>query len=397
MRVIFNGLPAYSPKTGIGIYVANLLTELRNLAGAANVASFPAGLSAVAAGFGGKLRGWNVGRSSAGASGPAAPSIKRRAVRIARTTVHHMYARSFMRMCRSQLFDVYHEPNFIPWECDLPTVITVHDLSVVLHPEWHPRDRAEFHERHFQRGLDRCRHVVTDSECMRKSLITALGVKPEKVTAVPIGVRSEFRPMTPAEISRIRVARGLPLEYLLCVGTIEPRKNILMLLRAYCGLDDSLRSRCPLVLAGAWGWEFAPVRDFYESEARHRGVIHLGFVSDDDLPAICNGALAMVYPSLYEGFGLPPVEMMACGGAVLASTAPAIREVCGRLCQFIDPNDEPGWRDAMRRVILDPSWRSELQAGVVQHASRYTWERCAAETWQVYERIVNPQRERRAA
>jgi glycosyltransferase involved in cell wall biosynthesis len=300
-------------------------------------------------------------------------------------------------MCRADAFDLYHEPNFIPWETDLPTVITVHDLSVVLHPEWHPRDRAEFHQRHFQRGLEHCRHIVTDSECMRKSLITAMGVKPEKVTAVPIGVRDEFRPMSRAETSGVRIALGLPLEYLLYVGTIEPRKNILMLLRAYCGLDPSLRSRCPLVLAGTWGWEFAPVREYYESEARHRGVIHLGYVADEYLPALCNGAIAMVYPSLYEGFGLPPVEMMACGGAVLASTAPAIREVCGRLARFIDPSDEPRWRDEMRRVITEPDWRVELRSGVVQHASRYTWRRCAAETWQVYERLVKPQQILQAA
>ncbi len=105
----------------------------------------------------------------------------------------------------------------------------------------------------------------------------------------------------------------------------------------------------------------------------------------------------MVYPSLYEGFGLPPVEMMACGGAVLASTAPAIREVCGQLAQLIDPSDEPGWRDAMRRVISDADWRSELRTGVVQHAAQYTWRRCAAETWQVYTRLIKPQRLLQAA
>jgi alpha-1,3-rhamnosyl/mannosyltransferase len=393
MRVIFNGLPAYSPKTGVGIYVANLLAELRRLASPESVASFPVGLSAIAAGVGGKLRAWNMNKPATGGGRAtvATPSVKRRAVKMARTAVQHVYARSFARMCRGDTFDVYHEPNFIPWDCDIPTVITVHDLSVVLHPEWHPRDRVEFHERHFERSLSRCRHVVTVSECMRRSLVTAMGLPPEKVTAVPNGVRGEFRPMTPTETVRVRQSLGLPLEYLLCVGTIEPRKNILMLLRAYCGLEDSLRSQCPLVLAGAWGWNFAPIRDYYEAEARHRGVIHLGYVSDADLPALCNGAVAMVYPSHYEGFGLPPVEMMACGGAVLASTAPAIREVCGRLAQFIDPNDEAGWRDAMKRVIADPDWRFELRSGVRQHASRYAWRRTAERTWQVYERLVSPE------
>jgi alpha-1,3-rhamnosyl/mannosyltransferase len=300
-------------------------------------------------------------------------------------------------MCRAAPYDLYHEPNFIPWESDLPTVVTVHDLSVVLHPEWHPRERVEFHERHFERGLNRCRHVVTVSECMRRSLINDLGFRHDKVTAVPNGVRSEFRPMSPSEIAPTRMRLGLPLEYLLYVGTIEPRKNILMLMRAYCGIDEALRTRCPLVLAGSWGWEFGPVREYYDAEARHRGVLHLGYVADELLPALCNGAVAMVYPSLYEGFGLPPVEMMACGGAVLASTAAAVREVCGRRACFIDPNDEAGWREAMRCVIVDQDWRAELSSGTVEHAARYTWRRCAAETWQVYERLVKPQVLPRAA
>ncbi len=397
MRVIFNGLPAFSPKTGIGIYVVNLLSELRRLAGDDNVVPFPTGLTAVAAGVGGRFRSWKLGKPASSSGASMNFSLRQRAVRAARTTAHHIYARSFARMCRGQSFDLYHEPNFIPWESNLPTVITVHDLSVVLHPEWHPRDRAEFHERHFQRGLATCRHVVTDSECMRTAMITALGVKPERVTAVPLGVRQEFRPMSLAEISRARAVLRLPPEYLLYVGTIEPRKNILMLLRAYCGLDESLRSRCPLVLAGNWGWEFAAVREYYEAEARHRGVVHLGYVSDERLPAICNGAIAMVYPSHYEGFGLPPIEMMACGGAVLASTAAAIREVCGRKAQLIEPGDEAGWCDAMRRVISDADWRSELRSGVVKHAAQYTWRRCAAETWQVFELLVKPRRLLQAA
>ena len=396
MRVIFNGLPAYSPKTGVGIYVANLLEELRQIAGEDAVAAFPSGISALAAGIGGKLRAIKQ-RKAASGGGSGGRSVKRRAAGLARSAVQHVYARSFARMCRRGKFDLYHEPNFIPWECDLPTVITVHDLSVVLHPEWHPRDRVKFHERHFQRSLERCAHVLTVSECMRRDLIAAMGFSPSKVTAVANGVRADLRQLTASDLAPVRAKLGLPADYLLYVGTIEPRKNILTLLRAYSALNSRTRLLCPLVLAGGWGWGYAKERAYFEDEARHRSVIHLGYVADDDLPALYSGATALVYPSHYEGFGLPPVEMMACGGAVLASTAPALREVCGNRAHFIDPNNDTGWRDAMRRVIEDADWRAELRTGVVKHAQQYSWRRCADEIWQVYESIAHPESRSRAA
>jgi alpha-1,3-rhamnosyl/mannosyltransferase len=151
------------------------------------------------------------------------------------------------------------------------------------------------------------------------------------------------------------------------------------------------------VLAGGWGWGYSREREYFEDDARHRSVIHLGYVADADLPGLYSGAAALVYPSHYEGFGLPPVEMMACGGAVLASTAPAVREVCGDRATFIHPDDQTGWRNAMRRVMDDPDWRQELRAGVVEHARQFTWRRCAAETWRVYERVISGGEARRRA
>jgi glycosyltransferase involved in cell wall biosynthesis len=387
MRVIFNGLPAYSPKTGVGTYVVNLLAQLRGLAGDAAVEPFPTGLSALAAGLGGRLRAWKRPQTGAGGA-RGGQSLNGRAARLARSTLQRFYARSFRRMCRLGQFDLYHEPNFIPWKSPIPTVITVHDLSVLLHPQWHPRDRVEFHERHFEKNMRRCRHVLTVSEQVRGELIRTLGLPHAKVSAVPNGVGPSFQPMPAPSTASLRARLGLPPDYLLHVGTIEPRKNILMLLKAYCGLDEALRSRCPLVLAGGWGWNFAAVRDYYECEARHRGVVRLGYVVDRDLPALYSAARALVFPSHYEGFGLPPIEMMACGGAVLASTAPAIREVCAPHAHFLDPDDESGWHNAMRRIIRDSEWLSALRCGVVEHASRYSWRRCAEGTWRVYEQLV---------
>src|SRR5439155_18612536 len=149
------------------------------------------------------------------------------------------------------------------------------------------------------------------------------------------------------------------------------------LLRAYCDLPAGIRSRCPLLLVGGWGWNTGEIAEYLHERARHRGVVHVGYVPEEHLAAIYNGARALVYPSFYEGFGLPPAEMLACGGAVLASTAEAIAEVVGGQAQLIEPLHTERWRDAMRRVIEDDSWHAQLCRGTVDHARRFTWDACA--------------------
>jgi alpha-1,3-rhamnosyl/mannosyltransferase len=145
-----------------------------------------------------------------------------------------------------------------------------------------------------------------------------------------------------------------------------------------------LRERWPLMLVGNWGWNSWEVAQYLEEEARHRGVIHVGYLAERDLAAVYNGARALVYPSLYEGFGLPPLEMVACGGAVLASTAGALVETVGSAAHLIDPRDRDGWRHAMRRVLEDDGWHASLRLAGVGLARPYTWESCARRTLEVY-------------
>jgi alpha-1,3-rhamnosyl/mannosyltransferase len=390
MRVILNALSSYRLRTGVGSYAAHLAAELKAIAGP-EVTAFPEGWMAPVATLAGRVMAGNSPK-------PASTHLFSNTLRSAvRNALKDLCERGFRRACRAGGFDLYHEPNFIPWECDLPTVATVHDLSVIQHPEWHPPERVAFHERRFAATLANCRHVVTVSESMRREIIATMGVEPGRVTAIPNGVRPEMRPLSAADVTPIRARLKLPDEYLLYVGTIEPRKNVLTLMRAYCSLDATTRSRCALVLAGPWGWGFGGEFAFLNDVARHYGVIHLGYVADGDLPALYSGAAALVYPSHYEGFGLPPVEMMACGGAVLATTAAAVREVCGDCVYYIHPTDEAGWTDAMCRVIEDPEWRRSLRDGVVGHARQYSWQRCARWTWRLYEQLNGVATNRRAA
>src|SRR5207253_2488871 len=153
-------------------------------------------------------------------------------------------------------------------------------------------------------------------------------------------------------------------------------------------LPPRARAACPLVLAGGWGWKSGPERELFEAEARNQGAIHLGYVDDADLPALYTGAAALLYPSFYEGFGLPPVEMLACGGGVIASTADAVREVVGRHAVLLDPHDLAGWREAMRRAATDPEFLAESRRGGIAHARRFTWHRAAEQTLAVYRQVL---------
>ena len=219
-------------------------------------------------------------------------------------------------------------------------------MSVLLHPEWHPADRVASYERDFEGGLARSQHIITISENSRQEIIRHLGVPGDRVSRTYMGTRPGLRPMPAEELEAKRRALDLPANYLLYMGTIEPRKNLMTLLRAYCALPAAVREEYPLVLVGGWGWNSADVAQFLQDEARHRGVRYLGYVDEGHINTLYNGARALVFPSHYEGFGMPTIEMMACGGAVLASTAGAIAETVGNQAHLTHADDLDGWRQA---------------------------------------------------
>jgi alpha-1,3-rhamnosyl/mannosyltransferase len=380
MRVLVNAISTWDgAKTGVGYYTSGLIAGLSARADV-ELAHYPPrwlGLT---------LASWKRGRrwlpSRRGSSTPlilaeGQPSLK-----------HLLLQRHFARCCRQRNLDLYHEPNFIPFACDVPTVVTIHDLSVLRHPEWHPVERVRHYEQHFQRGLADCAHILTVSEFTRREVISTLGQRPERVTRSYNGVRSGMTRLPQNAVRRTISRLGLPPRYLLHVGTIEPRKNLVMLVQAYGSLSSTLRESCPLVLVGGWGWNHEEIGRLLETEGPRLGIRHVGYLPERDLPAVYNGATALVFPSFYEGFGLPVVEMMACGGAVLPSTAGVLPELMGTQAPLIDPLDMDGWREAMTRVVTDHDWRTHLRADVVERAGRFTWEGCAEDTMRAYRAVL---------
>jgi alpha-1,3-rhamnosyl/mannosyltransferase len=385
MRVVINGLAALKPKTGVGHHVASLTRALIEEFPTDEFWLYPGDRLARLVK---RLNRVEAPRSPTATSSSATNMIAGRAVRLVKQAARSASRLHFAAAVRGGRFNLYHEPNFIPFRTRLPTVVTVHDLSVLRFPDWHPADRVRLHREQFTEGLRRAVHVIAVSESIRAELIDEMGLNPDQVTTVYNGINPAFCTVDEEKRRAVQARLGLPSRYVLCVGTIEPRKNIGTVMRAFSDLPPSLRANCPLILVGPWGWKSETDRQYFESTGRDRGTRHLGYVADDDLPAVYAGAAGLVYPSYYEGFGLPPVEMLACGGRVVASSIPAVREVCGPFCEYVDPHDSAGWQAALERLASYPMTRDDQRIAGARHAAQYSWVRAARQTMDIYKRVL---------
>jgi alpha-1,3-rhamnosyl/mannosyltransferase len=398
VRVIVNAECTYLTRTGVGHHTSELLAALRARTEPDAIGEYPSGAFVpMVRFFNDHYELYQRAAERPGALSKAEALTRRGylgALKVARNLV---VPNPLARCARRGNFDLYHEPNFLAHPCDLPTVVTVHDLSVLLHPEWHPARRVEKYRREFERTLGQACHLLTVSEAMKAEIVSHLGWTAERVSVTYNGRRPFLRPLSPAECAPTLLRLGLAPGYFLHVGTVEPRKNIGTLLKAHRNLPPGLAQRYPLVLVGGSGWSAGDLENELEARQRDGTVRRLGYVADEDLSALYSSARALVFPTLYEGFGMPTVEMLACGGAVLASTTAAVAETVGTAAHLIDPHDEAGWRDAMLRACTDDGWLNELKRGAVEAARPFTWDRCAEQTLEAYRKALGQRAEAKQA
>ncbi len=272
----------------------------------------------------------------------------------------------------------------------IPLVVTVHDLSFVHFPETLPPAKALYLKWLTRTSVRRAHHVIAVSESTRRDVIAWSGIPARKVSTVPNGVSPRFRPLPPDEVRAWREKKGLPARFILYVGTLQPRKNVDTLIRAYARWRGRARtSPPPLILAGAKGWYYEDLFRLTASLGLEEAVHFPGYIPPEELPYWYNAATLFAYPSLFEGFGLPVLEAMACGTPVVAAATSALPEVVGDGGLLLPPKDVDAWAQALASLLSDPARRDELRGRGLQRAKRFSWERTARETVAVYHRLLD--------
>jgi len=288
--------------------------------------------------------------------------------------------------------DLIHDPTgvtpFLFGAGGARTVVTVHDVFAWSLPGTSTLLDTLIYRHWLPRVLPRVDAIITDSAISKMDIARYLDIGADRIRVVELGVSSRCRPSGSSEQARVREQHGLPPCYVLSVGSIEPRKNLDRLLRAYHQLWQAGEHRA-LVVVGAERWRHSGIMQIVKELDLEQRVTFTGHVSDEDLPGVYSAADLFVFPSLYEGFGLPPLEAMACGTPVVCSNTSSLPEVVGDAAITVDPYDVEALAEAMRRVLSDADLANDLRQRGLERAAGFTWERTAKETVEVYREVLS--------
>jgi len=299
---------------------------------------------------------------------------------------HHRLEQRFLPWAVDGLgVDVFHSPDFIaPLRAKGRSVITIHDLAFLIYPQFVTKDSAHYYGQ-IDRAVRRADAIIAVSESTRHDLIKMLGAPDDKITVIYEAADPLFQPSDRSvALQSVQALFDIPEEFILFVSTIEPRKNVSGLLRAYRRLRDKYKLTPALVLAGAPGWLSENVSKLVEELDLKPYCHFLGRVSSHDLHHLYNAARCLVHPAFYEGFGLTPLEAMACGTPVVVSCVSSLPEVVGDAALLINPENDEEITVALWRVLTDATLRAEMRAKGLRRAGAFSWERAARQTMEVY-------------
>ena len=280
--------------------------------------------------------------------------------------------------------------HLLPYLPHIPTVLTVHDLVFERYPEYHKIWNYRYLHTAMPLYCARASAIIAISECTRNDIVSRYGIPANKITVIPEAAAPRFVPCPVEQVEAARQRYGLPPRYLLTVGTLEPRKNLTRLVDAcgplFCeGVVDAL------VIVGSKGWLYEGFFQHLETLAWRDKIILPGFVAEEDLPALYTGATVAVQPSLYEGFGLPVLEAMACGAPVCASSASCLPEVGGEAARYFHPENRAEMTGVVRAVLRDAALREQMRAAGLARAGRFSWANTAKQTVALYEQVLSRQ------
>jgi len=296
----------------------------------------------------------------------------------------------FKTKIRSGKLDLYHEPNFIPICFDLPTIITVHDMSIFRMPASHRKELVEFFNKKFPAAIKRSQGIIVDSNFSKDEVISYFPDVAHKIYVAHLAASKNFYPRTfqETQLALDKYRLGYK-KYFLSVGTMEPRKNLITSLRAFNSIPQSVRNNYPLVIVGAKGWGGDEYLTEFQEIILNGQVKFLGYVDEMTLPYLYTGATLMSYPSIYEGFGLPPIEAMSCGTPVVVSNTTSLPEVVGNAGIKISPLDVDQLKEVMLRIIEDEIYSEGVVNLGINQAKSFTWEKTAQQTYLAYQKTLN--------
>jgi glycosyltransferase involved in cell wall biosynthesis len=281
-------------------------------------------------------------------------------------------------------YELYWQPNFIPNDgirAD-KIVTSVHDFSFIEDRKFHPKERIAYYEKYFFRNVVRSDMIITGSEYTKREILERTDFTDDKVRVIYHGlVHTLFRVYNIIELDF-----EIPSKFILSVGSIEPRKNLLRLLRAYNTLPHQIRDEYKLVLVGFKGWENSEIMSLIEEGGE--SIIYLGYISDEELAKVYNLASLFLFPSLYEGFGLPLLEAMACGTAVVSSNLSSLPEVGGDAPLYCDPYSIDDIREKIEKVLSDSTLQQEMIQKGLEQVKKFSWEKSAEEHLKLFEEVL---------
>lgn len=368
--------PAYEQGGGIGRYVRELVTALSKLDDHTSYRLFVSGATHQTL--------------------PARPGLNFvwRPTRITPTWLARVWHRAELPILVETFtgkVDLYHATDFVlpPTHPHTHTLLTVHDLSFARVPEAASPSLKAYLDRVVPRSAKRADHVLADSQATRKDLIELYDLPPEKITVLLSGVDTRFHPMEDAAaIQAVRAKYKMGTRpYLFSVGTVQPRKNYIRLIRALAQLRERGYD-LSLIIAGGRGWLEDPIYETIHTTGMQDFVHLIGFADDADLPALYSGAVALAFPSLYEGFGFPVLEAMACSTPVLTSNVSSLPEVAGNAALMVDPYDLEAIIHALQHIIDDTALRQQLIQSGLEQAKHFTWEAAARHLKQIYTTLL---------
>ncbi len=297
----------------------------------------------------------------------------------------------FMHACRREHADITHVPYFAsPLFSPTRTVVTIHDLIPLRLPAYRGSLLVRAYTRLVAASARRANAIIADSECSQHDIVNHLGIDAARVHVVYLAADVRYRPV---DDTVVRAKYALPEKYLLYLGGFDQRKNVRVIIEAFTHLPEFHARGYRLALAGVRLGEDSAFFPSPQRIARQVGlpkeaIQYIGWVDEDDKPALYSGATAFLFPSLYEGFGLPPLEAMACGAPVVCSNASAMPEVVGDAALQVDPHDVSAWADAIHAVLTDAARRAAIRERGIAQSKKFSWDRAADETLAVYESVA---------